>query len=812
VAGDVIGRAVLEITADNKQLINALLEINKKTDETGEHVKNLNQLFTAEKIKDFGKFALDSILKVGAGIVELGVRGDLVEDVGNAFDNLTARVGVTAEEMLGALQRGTLGTVNNFELMKLANGSLGAGLVRSSADMQTLAEGSKLLADRMGVGTVDAFETLTKAIASGRTNHLKQYGIFVDTEGALEKYAAAHGKAKSELTMHEQAAARAAGVMSQLRGEIAENFDRTRDFGEQVDHAKAVLENFRDAVAVSINQSPVLRAGLVAVSEALEKAFGGDQKTQINAIAQIVGQLAIGMVRFGQGAVTVASYVSDGFYALRYAFAAVLEGIATVVGKVDWAVMRVAETMAKIPGQAPAFGLLAATMRKNVDEAEALAYGFRQVKEEAVKASSGPAEMLGKLNNALKTVGDAMQAASGKAVEAGQKIKTGLKPAGGEELSEAAKRSADKIAAAYAVLQAEIAAGTKLGLDKRLAELDVAQQKELEKLRALTGAHKGEYEKLATLVAQKYAQMREAAIAAGDAIERKTEEMRNVVVQATMTGMQKQLAQIDAERKKELQGLDYLKANYVARYNELAVLVGLKYKQMADAAKGENQTVNQLAAQAGLKSREELEATARKAEETYARMKASGLYTAGELVKAEEASTKAKMELHSTFAKFATDRNLEIAASASSILRTAFGKNKAAAIAATLIDAAAAIIKVFAQYGWPWGIPMAAAIAVKTGAEIGKIKSQGAQGFKTGTPGLDFASFGSVSPALLHGEEAVVPRGKGHVLASEIAAAMPKPGADRAQLHRLDRIAAGIDSLPRQMKRAFRDGLLQARA
>ena len=66
--------------------------------------------------------------------------------------------------------------------------------------------------------------------------------------------------------------------------------------------------------------------------------------------------------------------------------------------------------------------------------------------------------------------------------------------------------------------------------------------------------------------------------------------------------------------------------------------------------------------------------------------------------------------------------------------------------------------------------------------------------------------FGSASMQVLHGEEAVVPRGSGHLLAGEIADAMPG-GRDGMSLAVLERIANGIDTLPAAMTRAFRLGM-----
>lgn len=53
-----------------------------------------------------------------------------------------------------------------------------------------------------------------------------------------------------------------------------------------------------------------------------------------------------------------------------------------------------------------------------------------------------------------------------------------------------------------------------------------------------------------------------------------------------------------------------------------------------------------------------------------------------------------------------------------------FGKNKAAAIVTTIINGITAAIKTFAQLGYPWGIPAAAAMAATTAAAVSRIKSQ----------------------------------------------------------------------------------------
>lgn len=811
-----IGRAVLEVTADPEKLIRALSQINKSSDETAKHVKGIEQAVNLHIFEELGKKGIEAVKGIAEGILALGERGAQVNDVAEAFEVLSHRAGSTAEVMLGQLRKGTVGAISDFDLMKMANRALGSGFVKSAEDMGTLAAGARMLAKATGGDASEAFDKFMSVLASGKTKALKTMGIFVDGKKAVEDYAHAHHVSSEELSESGKAAAMGEAALRVLHDRLKTMGPSQADFGEKVAAAKVQLINFKDSIAVAVAQSPVLNAALDAIAQLFVKAFGGDKKALIQSIADVIGKVAIGFMSVGEMGVKVAAFLTDAWYQTKYYFNAFLESVFTGIARIQEGLLSFATFMSKVPGLANQWKPMVAEIQRNVDGAKSLAYGFGQLAEEAGKTGAKAAAGFKKVEDALGTVKKAMIDAQGKAVEAGNKIRT-EGPGGDRDdiIQSKIKKRAEEIALAYATLSAEIVAGTKLGLDRRLAEIDVAHAKELENVKKLTENDTAAYAKLAAAVDVKYKQMAASARAGGDEIVHKTQDLVHQVESLTKTGLQKQLANIQYERQRELQSLEYLKANYGAKYTELAALVIAKYEQMKRAATGENQTVEQLAARAGLKSRAELEQTAKVAEETYNRMKASGNYTYGELQKAHENFTKSKQDLDQGWAKFAGERYQEVAGAASSILRSIFGKSKAAAIAATLIDAAVAIVKVFAQYGFPWGIPMAAAIAAQTGAQISKIKSQGSSGFRGGTPGLDFQDFGTVSPELLHGEEAVVPRGKGHVLAAEIAAALPRGGrgdSGGAQLKKLDRIASGIDSLPNAMKRAFRDGLLLARS
>jgi hypothetical protein len=269
--------------------------------------------------------AVAGITALGVAVVKMGQRGAVVSDVSDAFKSLAASAGSTGEVMLGALSKGVAGTLSNFELMKLANKALGAGLVGTAADFETLGAGARMLAKRVGGDTKTAFETLTSAIATGRTAQLKQMGVFVDSKAAIEKYAAELGVLPGKLNDTQRAAALSAETLSQLRKELDANAPPAADFGEMIQQARVHVENFSDNLSVAIANSPAVRAAMKAMGEAFEDAFGGDQSALIEKLIGYVNKFALFTVDAGVMVVKTARVITDAFYEIRAAMFATLE-------------------------------------------------------------------------------------------------------------------------------------------------------------------------------------------------------------------------------------------------------------------------------------------------------------------------------------------------------------------------------------------------------------------------------------------------------------------------------------------------------
>ncbi len=713
--------------------------------------------------------AAGAITAASGAIVALGTRGAAVADVSEAFAGLSAAAGSSAEVMLGQLRAGTLGTISDMELMQTANKALGAGLITSSDDMRTLAAGAQMLADRTGGDTKEAFESLTTAMASGRTASLKQLGIFVDSKVAVENYAASIGKSKEELTDAERAQALSTATLTALRTQLQQNGPATADFGDNMAKAKVFVQNFTDNLGVAIAQSPVIRAGLQAVGAALGGAFGSNQQAQIQGIMGFVNSFAIALTYVAQGGTVAATVLVTAWYAIKTAIAAVL----TVVAGVGTAIVGLVSGIAAMGAEIPIVGDKIKGFAQGAESARAymgeLTKALAAETAEAARGVTGHSQLQQKIDQvggAIINIRGAMQAAATSQAKLNTEVKA-FGPASAQASQRAIADSA-KIKEAFAKLQTDVDLIGRTGIDKRLRELDAARVKEIAGLRTLKDLTAAEYDQMVKLITQKYQQEAAAAKLSMDSIRTTRKKLEQDILLLRTTGVTAQLAQIEFERQKELESLQVLKLKYGETYEAIAKLVNEKYNLQSQAAQGHYATVEQAAAAAGFKTRGELQASYDNAKRTYEGMLNNAKYTYAQRQRAHQAMIDAQDALEGTHTLSTMEKYQMISDAASGILRSAFGKSKAAAIAAAVIDAGAAIVKVFAQYGWPWGIPLAAAIAVKTGAEISKMKSTNAS-FREGTADLGYEDFGRESTGALHGVEAIIPQAKVGDFAGDIA-------------------------------------------
>ncbi len=214
----------------------------------------------------------------------------------------------------------------------------------------------------------------------------------------------------------------------------------------------------------------------------------------------------------------------------------------------------------------------------------------------------------------------------------------------------------------------------------------------------------------------------------------------------------------------------------------------------------------------GIKTRTAMETTVKHLEKHFKKIKDSAELTFKEEEKAFKKLQEAKKLLTEGSETYTMSSNKAILTGTSQMLQELGGKNKAAAYASASIGTAEAVVQALRSSPPPGSWILAGINAALGAVQMAKIASSKA--FRMGTLGLDFQDFGSSTPTVLHGREAVIPAGGGHQLAEEIASALSRtrgPSRDADVLiERFERIGANLEALPRSIQRAVRDGVFLA--
>ena len=669
-----------------------------------------------------------AIVGVTAAVIKLGERGAAIADVKSAFDGLSVSAGETGAVMLGALRAGVKGTVSDFALMKIANTALGAGLLSTSADAKTLAEGARLLAKRTGGDTVQAFNTLTTSMASGRTAQLKQLGLFVDNKKAVEDFAEAQGKSVSSLTDTDRATALQVATMAALRNELESFPAPLADFGELLERGRVGVKNMVDEIAVMISNSPILLEGMRSAGDAISKAFGDDKQGLALGIVNVIEKAALVAIEFGKAGITAADFLLRGFAGVKIMFLGLAAPLTEVGQRLAELVAFTVEVAAKVPGLGNVYGDVAVKARAFADGATAINTGLKQQIVDSLATVAGHGELQEKLQ-------------AGKVFL--DEFKTGLVNAG---LSQQAMNQTTAAGVVHVT-----AMGTALGVANF-------------QMQALTPV---------------MVDWQGNLVETGEAAGAWSILVRQSFLESTTAG----------------EGF------------------GVATVGVGDLVMGSNRRVEESMRRLGITSREESKKTEQQiAKDLKNIVKKYGEYSK-EAIEAQKVLDEFRVQSTADTAEAQLSTHEAFTTGASTVFNSLGGRFQKFAAAEGAISALLAAVKTMATTPWPANIPMAAAALGAGMAVVAKIKSA-STGFREGTDRLDFQDFGSSSLQTLHGPEAVIPQGSGHMLAREIAGELGRnnrsDAAGAQQIEELRAMRSSIEGLPRAIQRAVRDGMVLA--
>lgn len=212
-------------------------------------------------------------IKTGAELVQLGSQANQTRQ---AFDGLASSAGTTGDALLKALRSASAGTISDLNLELAANRAQLLGVADSAGEFSTLMEIARDRAQKMGIGTTQAFNDLITGLGRGSALILDNLGITVSVTEANESYAKSIGKTVAQLSEAEQKQALINAVLSQGQASIAASGGAMNTMATDVERATAAWENLKakagEALATLV--APALSGAnqIVSMGDQIEQA------------------------------------------------------------------------------------------------------------------------------------------------------------------------------------------------------------------------------------------------------------------------------------------------------------------------------------------------------------------------------------------------------------------------------------------------------------------------------------------------------------------------------------------------------------
>jgi cell pole-organizing protein PopZ len=205
----------------------------------------------------------------GIGIAKLASDAAPLEGIEKSFDGLAESVGKSGDELIQSLEEGSLGMINQRDLMTSFNDA--AQLV--STDFAQLLPDAMESLSKVAASTGDdvgfMLESLTTGVGRLSPQILDNLKIQVDATKAYDDYAASIGKSADELTKQEQQMALATQAIELLKENTASMPDITDNASTKQAQLTAKLENTKDTIGKAL--LPIWGTMLDVVAEAANK-------------------------------------------------------------------------------------------------------------------------------------------------------------------------------------------------------------------------------------------------------------------------------------------------------------------------------------------------------------------------------------------------------------------------------------------------------------------------------------------------------------------------------------------------------------
>lgn len=237
--------------------------------------------------------AFEKVMAAGIQLVEdFTTRGAAIADVEDNFENLANQAGRLGATLLGALREGTHNTITDFELMKIANQNLAAGLELTDEQYKTVAESAFALSQATGEDMTSALNKVNDALLTGRTRGLQVLTGRIDLVEAEKALAASLGTTVERLTDEEKLQASRAATLEKLTEITGRLGEQTDGLDEKIAQVQTSFSNWYDTLLKTVASSPSVIKAFDTITTSITAAFGGDGEAAIQKITGAIDYFA----------------------------------------------------------------------------------------------------------------------------------------------------------------------------------------------------------------------------------------------------------------------------------------------------------------------------------------------------------------------------------------------------------------------------------------------------------------------------------------------------------------------------------------
>jgi hypothetical protein len=299
-------------------------------------------------LRDAVHGVIDKVKEMIVFLPELVLQGSKVAGIEKNFDRLTESAGLTAATLMGTLRTATHNTVTDFDLMKRVNQDLAAGMNLTEQQFGTLSKGAYALAKATGIDVKQALDTMSDAMLTGRTRSLALLTGKISQTAAERDFATSLMSTAEHLTDEGKLEASRVAILKAVGSATERLGEQTDGLGTVVKQASVWWENFQEDLGKTIAASPVLKAEVLGIRDAMIQAFGGSQDALIKNIAARVDDAALSIIGLARAGVSTAGVLVTEWYALEKVFGNVAQIIQGNALAFEYLALGVAKTTAAV--------------------------------------------------------------------------------------------------------------------------------------------------------------------------------------------------------------------------------------------------------------------------------------------------------------------------------------------------------------------------------------------------------------------------------------------------------------------------------